>query len=900
MDKGRQQTCPTREQLDALASGSLISDEAVWLDTHLAECQTCREALSEIKADDRLFSELRAVVHAEEASAARPNHANSGAAQNGNGRTNTNGNGAVLEAVTDSIDGYEILEELYRGGQGVIYKALQHAPRRVVVLKVLLGGSFASERERYRFEREVGLAASLRHPNIVTVFESGTAGTRPYFTMEYVKGQRLDQYLHINNSSLDDSLRLFQRICRAVHYAHQHGVMHRDLKPGNILVDEAGEPRVLDFGLAKSATDEVGPSRRVTMTGEFMGTLAYASPEQVAGDSRRIDIRTDVYSLGVILYEMLTGQLPFDTTDQLSEMLRQITEGQPARPTLMNPALDVDLEIILLKVLAKDRERRYQSAEALAADIDRYLSSEPIEARRDSTWYVVRKALRRHKAPVAAAVMMMTVVLGFAVTMTIMYGHAEREATRAKQTQVFLEGLLGSASAENLGPDVKLLEVLSGAEQRIREELSDQPEVEVAVRQTIGRTYATIRSFSAAEHHLRSALRISRDVYGSDHPTTADCASLLGVVLAQQNNSLSIDLQRQALAVRRRLFGDDDSLVAQSTMDLASALWRCGGKERYPEAERFYADALALYREAGPTEQRGLARCLHSLASLRLRQDQHDRAEPLLAESLAIIRSLGDEHHPYAVDLINDYATFLSWAGDYEKADELLRESLIITPRAFGQVAMPYLLWELGKVRHLQHDYVAAEAMYRESLVTSCTRLTEKYPEAGDRLLQCMSPLLAEDRSAIEASAYLRIFQELRGIKWVPKLQLAQGLFDVGVLRLDQDDAKGAEDLLRESLDIRNNQMPHGHVQVAVSKSALGGCLVQLGQFAEAEPLLTEAHTVLKGELGAESRPTKTALRRLIELYDQWKKPERAASLVKPAPQFDHITAPQVEGVPGT
>ena len=290
--KIRQQTCPTRDQLDALASGSLISDEAAWLDAHLGQCDACRDALAEIKANDRLFSELRAVAHGESTSEARPIRADSNAAQNGNGKADTNGNGVAVKALADSIEGYEILQELYRGGQGVIYKALQHAPRRIVVLKVLLGGSFASARERYRFEREVGLAASLHHPNIVTVFESGTAGMRPYFTMEYVKGQRLDQYLHTNNCSLDDSLRLFQRICRAVHYAHQHGVMHRDLKPGNILVDEAGEPRVLDFGLAKSATEEVGATPRVTMTGEFMGTLAYASPEQVGGDPRRIDIRT--------------------------------------------------------------------------------------------------------------------------------------------------------------------------------------------------------------------------------------------------------------------------------------------------------------------------------------------------------------------------------------------------------------------------------------------------------------------------------------------------------------------------------------------------------------------------------------------------------------------------------
>ena len=265
----------------------------------------------------------------------------------------------------ESIEGYEILGELHRGGQGVVYKAIQKATKRTVALKLMLQGPYASPHQRLRFEREVDLVASLQHPNIITVYDSGVSRDRLFFAMEYVDGQPLDRFMQSVGRtncqassvppamSLTDTLRLFHRICAAVSYAHRRGVMHRDLKPSNILVDSAGEPHVLDFGLAKLVADDPAEGK-LTATGEFLGTLAYASPEQARGDPRLINVRSDVYSLGVILFEMLTGTYPYSVHGSLSNVLRQITEAEPRTSVEWWRNVDPEVETI---VLTASRER---------------------------------------------------------------------------------------------------------------------------------------------------------------------------------------------------------------------------------------------------------------------------------------------------------------------------------------------------------------------------------------------------------------------------------------------------------------------------------------------------------------------------------------------------------------
>ncbi len=342
-----------------------------------------------------------------------------------------------------TIPNYSIQEEIQRGGQGVVFKAVQESTKRTVALKLILNGSFATERQRFRFEREIDLASRLNHPNIVTVFDGGISENQPFCAIEFIDGKPLNE---IELPSLESTwafkqlIQLAKKICLAVGYAHSRGVIHRDLKPANILVDQQFEPHILDFGLAKAVQSEIneGFSPR-TMTGEFVGTLAYASPEQAQANPELTDTRSDVYALGVVLYELLTGQLPYDVDGSIVETLNNISYVEPKRPTLSNAGLDLDIETILLKSLSKDPERRYQNATLLGQDLERYLNGSPIDARRDSRWYVLKKNVAKHKKVAVTAIAFLSILIGALVAITIFYFQAVEDrnlATSAQQLEI--------------------------------------------------------------------------------------------------------------------------------------------------------------------------------------------------------------------------------------------------------------------------------------------------------------------------------------------------------------------------------------------------------------------------------------------------------------------------------
>jgi len=327
----------------------------------------------------------------------------------------------------DQFPGYEIIKELHRGGQGVVYQAIQKSTKRKVAIKVVKEGPFAGSHERARFEREVHILGQLQHPNVVRIHDSGEVAGQFFYVMDYVSGQGLDGYMKSRPGGrlgVDETLKLFGQICSAVSSAHLKGVIHRDLKPSNIRIDQSGAPIVLDFGLAKvmgSEGSDLDHSPVMTMTGQFVGSLPWASPEQAEGAPEKLDIRTDVYSLGVILYQMLTGKFPYEVVGNMRDVLDNILRAEPARPSTIRKQIDDEVETIVLKCLSKERDRRYQSAGELWRDVERYLIGEPIEAKRDSGWYVISKTLRRYKAPVSVAVAFVGLSVVSAIGLGVLY-----------------------------------------------------------------------------------------------------------------------------------------------------------------------------------------------------------------------------------------------------------------------------------------------------------------------------------------------------------------------------------------------------------------------------------------------------------------------------------------------
>jgi tRNA A-37 threonylcarbamoyl transferase component Bud32 len=330
-------------------------------------------------------------------------------------------------ATLPNISGYSIEAPIRRGGQGVVYKALHNATGRQVAIKVMKEGPFASDEDRARFDREVRILAQLNHPNIITIHDVGTVNGTYYFIMDFVDGEPLDGFITESEPPVEAILELFAKICEAVNAAHRQGIIHRDLKPGNILVTADGEPRILDFGLAKHAT---GADDGVhTLTGHFIGSLPWASPEQAVGDSSEIDVRTDVYSLGVLAYHMLTRGFPYDVVGNMRDVLDRIAHAVPARPSSARERLDHDVETIVLKCLAKERDRRYETAGELARDVRHYLAREPIEAKRDSAWYVLTKTMRRYRMRVAAAAMFVLLIAASTIALSIMYQRQSESLT---------------------------------------------------------------------------------------------------------------------------------------------------------------------------------------------------------------------------------------------------------------------------------------------------------------------------------------------------------------------------------------------------------------------------------------------------------------------------------------
>ncbi len=681
-----------------------------------------------------------------------------------------------------AIDGFEDIQLLRRGGQGAVYTAVQQSTRRRVAIKVLHDDGLASETRRRRFELEIDLIAKLQHPNIVHVYDSGvTDDDRLYFVMEYIEGLPLGEYVGTTAGpgaglTVEKRMRLFAEICEAVAFAHRHGVIHRDLKPSNIRIDADGRPHVLDFGIAKLTTADAPAAMTsdMTLTGQFLGTLAYASPEQLHSDPALVDIRTDVYALGVMLYEMLTGRHPYPAAGPVAEIISAVTQHDPVAPSRAErgpggptrgpggPAyaqrINDEVDTITLKALAKEPARRYQSAEALQQDVLRYLAGEPIDAKRDSTFYVLRKTVARHRLPATLGAAFLISLICFTIALYFSNERSRLEAAKATQIRVFLEDTLGSVQPATAGRETTVHEVLDEAVHWVEIALTDQPEVEASLRTTIGNSYRSLGAFAKAEAQLQQALQLRRDHPGDRSLEVAESLNSIGMLRRDQQNS--------------------------------------------DEAERLFREALTLRRELLGPDHIGLTNSLMNLGGVMLDRGRHDEANDLFREALAIRRRARGAGHP--------------------------------------DVAM--CLYRLAQAADAEADTVEAIELHQQALAIREHALHPEHPD------------------------------------------VARSMLALGTLLLRAGEPDEAEPLARKCVEVRRRSLPEGHWQIAEAQSLLGACFGAQRKFERAEELLLQSLDVLRESRGPSDEHTRTAMRRLGELYEAWGRPQEAAKYRATAP----------------
>lgn len=585
----------------------------------------------------------------------------------------------------DSFVGFKILREVHRGAQGVVYLAVQKSTKRKVAIKVMKEGPFAGPSDKARFDREVKLLGQLNHPNIVTIHGSDQALGCHYFVMDYISGQPLDLYMASEKRSVEETLRLFVKICSAVDAAHVRGIIHRDLKPGNIRIDSKGEPYILDFGLAKSASD--AGTTMTTMTGRFLGTPQWASPEQAEGIPSNIDIRSDVYSLGVILFQMLTGKFPYRVTGSIQDVLYRIRKDEPDRPRKLRREINDEVETIVLKCLNKEQDRRYRTAGELEDDIKRYLTGDPIEAKRDSLMYMFRKQLRKYKPqPTIAASFLFLIVLSLATTVLWLRNAKQAQATEQHQREQAEE------HAERLDHIRKKLEAVNSALDSRQEvtfklyddvkdfiagsRLAGQSKIRAALSHTLGRNYRRVDHFDDAESHLKAAYDFRRETLGEEHEDTLDSANELARVYFKQGERRYNEanrLLRETLEICRRIISQDQPLILDVMSNLALV---CKEQKKYDEARNLYEEVVEIRKDTIGEEHEDTLNSMNGLAGLYSHMGRLDDAARLHEVVLEIRRRVLDPNHRYTLNSMSNLGGVYTLQDRYDDAEKLLKEAI--------------------------------------------------------------------------------------------------------------------------------------------------------------------------------------------------------------------------------
>ena len=730
--------------------------------------------------------------------------------------------GAVLERPGGQIGRYKLLSVLGEGGMGTVYLAEQEKPiRRRVALKVIKPG-MDSVQVIGRFEAERQALALLDHPNIAHVYDAGTTEDgRPYFVMEYVKGLPITEHCDHHKLTIEHRLNLFRQVCLAVQNAHQKGIIHRDIKPSNILVsiqDNQAVPKIIDFGVAKAISRALTDRTMFTEDSQLLGTPEYMSPEQADMANEDIDTRSDVYSLGVLLYVLLTGLLPFDSdtlreggidhfrkiireTDPKTPSTRLVKLGEQAAKFAENRRMEVgtltkrlrkELEWIPLKAMHKERAERYRSASELADDIENYLKGNPLIAGPLTALYQLKKFMRRNRALVTGIAAVLIVLITGVVGIAIFAIKAERRRAETQLITDFLQSDVLASVGNIRGRDATMDEILDIASQNLENRFEDQPLVEASIRWTLGMTYQVLGDDRAAIRHLERASQILREQPGKHENPTTDVAMNY----------------------------------------LALAYFRAG---QYTKAERLFDELIEARRKQG-RENTGMDlwyKC--NLACIYKQQGRYEEAEQLLRTTLDTgkwdSKSMGMAHYGHLlVDIYREQ-------GLYEKAEQTYRMALEAESKYEDPSEQAMRLWNsFAPLRVAQGRYEEAEELFTNGIRIGKSEL----PGTGHPLTLC----------------------HINGL---------------AVLRTKQKQYEEAERLFNEALEGRYNRLGDDHPATLESKNDLAVLYKEQGRYNEAEELLLEAVEGRRLKLGDTHPHTLESWHTLIDLYKAWNKPEKVA-----------------------